>query len=320
MSIPPAIYDEVELSRVTAVDVDSSREIEWRRIKGGAMEQRASMAYEVRDVVLSQGCIIAPPMVRSISVGPLPFWGRYTETEEECALLTATLNTSRYFGHWVMDELTRILAAPRVGHAVAPPRPLSTHQREYLKIMELSQHVRTDVRFRRLVILEERNQNAYRRERYSVLRERARRGRHAVPCTGVMLLRRQTGISRILVNEDDLADRLARLGFTTMCPMDYTVDEIFDACMDAPVVIGVEGSHLVHALLVMRERGTLLTLQPPNRFNNILKTYCDGLGLRYAFTVGHQRENGFFVDPDQVVRLLDLLPRVEDNGLVSWLI
>jgi len=305
--IPPAIYDEDELTRVTGVDVDSSREIEWRRIRGGLLEYRPTVAYQLRNAILSGGHVILPQFVRPVTTEPWPLLGRYAETEIDPALLTATFNGSRYFGHWMMDELTRILAAPRIGQPVAPPRALSTHQRDYLRLLGLEQRERSDVLFRQLTVIDERNQNADRRERYAVMRERARRRRHAVPCEGVMLLRKRTGVARVLHNEEELADQLLRRGFRTMCPTEHTVAEILDACMDAKVVVGVEGSQMMHALLVMRDGGTLLTLQPPSRFNNILKTYCDGLGLRYAFTVGDQRDNGFYVEPERLMRLLDRL-------------
>jgi hypothetical protein len=307
--IRPAMFDEDDLARVTGVDSDSSRENEWGRIRGGAVEYRPSAAYRLRDAVLSRGHVILPQLIRPVTTDPLPSWGRYTETEIEPALLTATFNGSRYFGHWMMDELTRILAAPRIGQPVAPPRPLSSHQRDYLKLMGLVNYERSDVLFRQLIIIDARNQNAYRREHYEVLRERARRGWHVVPCEGVMLLRKQTGVTRILVNEEVLAEQLAHRGFRIMCPTEHTAEEILDACLGAKVVLGVEGSQLIHALFVMHDEGTLFVLQPPNRFNNILKTYCDGLGLRYAFTVGHQCEAGFFVKPQNVMRLLDRVSR-----------
>jgi hypothetical protein len=306
--IPPALYDEDDLARVTGVDADSSREIEWRRIGGGLLEYRPSVAYQLQDAVLSKGHVILPQMVRPVTTDPLPWWGRYVDTDPEPALLTATFNGSRYFGHWMMDELTRILAAPRIGQAVAPPRPMSSHQRDYLKLLGVVQHERSDILFRKLVIIDDRTQNSFRRERYRVLRERARRGRVVVPCEGVMLLRKQTGVARILINEEELAEQLSKRGFRVMCPTEHTVDEILDACMGARIVLGVEGSQMIHALFVMHDEGTLVTLQPPNRFNNILKTYCDGLSLRYAFTVGYQRENGFFVGFEAVMRLLGRLP------------
>jgi len=306
--VPPAFFDEDDLARVSDVGIDTTRELEWRRICGGAVEHRASVAYLLRYAVLSKGHVILPQLVRRVTTGPLPMWGRYVETELDPALLTATFNGSRYFGHWMTDELTLMLAAPRIGQPVAPPRPMSSHQRPYLELFHLVRAVRSDVRFRQLIIMDDKGQNAYKRERYQELRERARRGRHGVPCEGVMLLRKQTGESRVLVNEEELAEQLVQRGFRTMCPAEHTVEELVNACMGAKIVLGVEGSQMFHALFPMHDAGTLVVLQPPNRFNNILKTYCDCLGFRYAFTVGHPREQGFFVELAQVMRLLDRLP------------
>ena len=311
--IAPAIFDEDDLALVTGVDADSSREIEWRRIRGGPLEHRPTTAYLLRDAVLSKGHVILEHLVRPYTTEPWPLWGRYDEVEHEPALLTATFNGSRYFGHWMMDELPRILAAPGIGRPVAPPRALSTHQRDYLKLLGLAQEERSDVLFRELVILDDRTQNVHRRKRYEQLRARARHGRRPVRSEGVMLLRRQTGVPRVLVNEEELAQRLEHCGFRTMCPTDHTVEAILDACMDARVIVGVEGSHMIHALLVMATGGSIVTIQPPNRFNNILKTYCDGLDLRYAFTVGRHCEGGFVVEPDRLLRLLDQLPAAPSN-------
>lgn len=61
----------------------------------------------------------------------------------------------------------------------------------------------------------------------------------------------------------------------------------------ARIAIAVEGSSLMHALLMMPERAALLTIQPPQRFNNVLKGYADALGLRYAFTVADVARDGF---------------------------
>lgn len=77
----------------------------------------------------------------------------------------------------------------------------------------------------------------------------------------------------------------------------------------AKLVVGVEGSHLIHAMVTIAEGGTLLVLQPPNRFNNPLKDYTDCLGMNYAFLTGHAVEDGFEVDLDQLARLLEQIDR-----------
>lgn len=304
-SIRPAIFDERDLERVTGVDADSSREIEWRRIRGGPIEYRPVTAFQLRDAVLSGGHLMLATMLRQYVLGPTPYIGIVKKTIEEPALLTVTLNSSRYFGHWLMDELTRVVMASDFGLPVAPPRPRSAHQEAYMKLLGLTQAVHTDTRFRRLTVIDDRTQNSRRRERYLKLRERARSGRVDADVPGVMLLRRSTGVARILTNEEELARRLEQRGFRTLCPTEHSIEHVLNQCMNARVVVGVEGSQLCHALMVMRSGGVLVTLQPPYRFNNILKTYCDALEMQYALIVGHPESDGFSIDGDALDRLLD---------------
>ena len=73
------------------------------------------------------------------------------------------------------------------------------------------------------------------------------------------------------------------------------------------VVVGVEGSHLLHGLWTIAERGAMLVLQPPFRFNNVGKNYTDCLGQRYAFVIGHPQEGGFVIQLDEFKTVLDMV-------------
>ena len=104
---------------------------------------------------------------------------------------------------------------------------------------------------------------------------------------GVLLLRGAGGDQRRLVNERALAEWLAaRHGFRIVDPATATVDEIVDAVGGADVVAGVEGSHLVHGLMLMPRDATLLVIQPPHRVVSVLKMLTDLKGQTYAFVVG----------------------------------
>ncbi|MNO01398.1 hypothetical protein D3C81_2215260 [compost metagenome] len=80
------------------------------------------------------------------------------------------------------------------------------------------------------------------------------------------------------------------------------------ACAGARIVAGVEGSQLVHGVNVLREGGTILTLQPPNRFVSYYKYLADRDGQHFAFAVGQPEGDGFIIDRDELDRTLDLLP------------
>jgi hypothetical protein len=75
------------------------------------------------------------------------------------------------------------------------------------------------------------------------------------------------------------------------------------------VVLGVEGSQLLHGVFGMADGGAIVTLQPPDRFITAIKVYCDALGLRYALVVGEGSPAGFRIDVDRVARTVDLALR-----------
>ncbi len=68
---------------------------------------------------------------------------------------------------------------------------------------------------------------------------------------------------------------------------------IVAACAGARVVIGVEGSQLVHGVNVASAWGCLLTLQPPNRFVSYYKYLTDRDYQHFGFVVGIPEGDGF---------------------------
>ena len=91
-------------------------------------------------------------------------------------------------------------------------------------------------------------------------------------------------------------------------PARTDVATIVKTCAGARVVVGVEGSGLAHGILGLAPGGSLLVLQPPDRFVTVYKNTVEREGQHFAFVVGQPRGDGFYVDPAEVERTLDLLP------------
>ncbi|MNM93047.1 hypothetical protein D3C81_1054080 [compost metagenome] len=70
----------------------------------------------------------------------------------------------------------------------------------------------------------------------------------------------------------------------------------------------MEGSQLVHGVNVLRSGGSLLALQPPNRFVSYYKYLTDRDHQHFGFVVGTPQGDGFTIDIDEVERTLDLFP------------
>ncbi|POZ99718.1 hypothetical protein C4E44_33575, partial [Pseudomonas sp. MWU12-2312b] len=126
---------------------------------------------------------------------------------------------------------------------------------------------------------------------------------------GVFILRGDKGELRLLRNELQLAERLRdRRGFRIIDPAKSDVPTIVAACAGARTVVGIEGSHLIHGVNVLQPGGSLLVLQPPNRFLCFFKYLTDRDQQNFGFVVGTEEGNGFSIDADELERTLDLFP------------
>lgn len=221
-----------------------------------------------------------------------------------------TWNGNRWFGSWLLEDcLTHELAMQHGATVTTAPRPTRGHAPQYERALGIDPVRVSDARFEELVLYRDGSQNDSKKARAIRFRDKLLAGREPGAHAGVFLLRGGGGDRRILVNERAVAERLAaRRGFKVIDPLELSLDEIVEACAGARVVAGIEGSHLVHGLMTMPARATLLVIQPPYRVVSTLKATTDRQGQGYAFVVGDGGREDFSVDIDDVERTLDLLP------------
>jgi hypothetical protein len=233
----------------------------------------------------------------------------YSEKIEDIpkAVLACTLFGNRYFAHWMTDDVTLFLAAQQLGKPIRTSQTLTTHQIQYSTLLDIYETQVTNARCQELILINDFGQNKFKRERYEYIRSKLKSLSPLQSVKGVMLLRGHSGVSRYLINENEVAQFLDNQGFTIIDPEKLSAKEIVSQTIGAKIGVGVEGSQLVHGLFTMEEQGGLLTLQPPYRFGNLFKDYTDCLGLRYSFVVGTQIANGFKIDIEELARTLDKL-------------
>ena len=168
-----------------------------------------------------------------------------------------------------------------------------------------------DTRFDELIVIDDHANNNHRKGRAQDMRRRLLRGRNTLPTPGVFLVRGRHGSARVLENEEQIASRLAaEYGFRVMQPEDHSVDALIEACGQARIIAGVEGSQLAHGLAVMPAGGTLLTLQPPDRATTAMKLLTDRWQQRFAIVIGQGVAESFSVDWGDVARTLDRIGAV----------
>ncbi|MBK6917230.1 MAG: glycosyltransferase family 61 protein [Deltaproteobacteria bacterium] len=222
--------------------------------------------------------------------------------------LACSQHGNQYFGSWLMDDVPRYFLAEGHGEAIVTAAARSEHQRDYAARLELRATPIAAARIRQLVVFDDRGQNHDKAARAALVRERLA-GADAARHPGVFLLRGEAGMRRVLRGERALAEQLARTrGLTILDPMRTDVATIIARCAGAALVVGVEGSGLIHGAQLLRPGASLLVLQPPDRFCAVFKHLADRDGLHFAFVVGRAEGEDFAVDADEVERTLDLLP------------
>jgi len=309
----PGIWLENDMDGVTALAPGITFENEKKRLSGDARQHAATIARRLKNVHLFDGHIYKGPSKLQINTVPQRWRAPVGDYHDlPSAALACSWITSKYFGHWMKDGLPLIYACNEVAPPIRDTMELTEHQRQYMHYLDLQTTPVGYGRIRELVIFEDFGQNAYKRARYDLIRNRfhpQRRSTHP----GVMVLRGGTGEQRRLVNEMQIADHLRTLGFQILDPHKHSAAEIIAITKGARMLVSVEGSQLSQAIYSMAEGGTLLALQPPFRFNNVYKDITDCLDLRYAFVVGELCEGGFKLPIEKLDRIMHKIDAIHPH-------
>ena len=307
-SVPcePAIALPGELDRV--VTFLGGAEAQVPRLLADVREEGPTLSYRLPDALLADFTVYCGQSFEVLRGGrkrPV-LVGSPDEFDE--AQLCATSCTETYFGHFIRDALPlELLAGRRNLTALAFKREPWLHEPGYRALVGLEPRRTSFARVRNLWVTDERALNSGWTERYRELRERVRSGSKPNGGTHIFLCRGMLGTARHLINEDELVERLHAAGFRIVSPETMQPGELAAALGSAKVVACVEGSAQQHAFIAMPAGAALLSIQPPQRFNSVGKIIADAIGARFAYAVAEPAGGGFSIDPDRVLRTLDLI-------------
>jgi hypothetical protein len=234
---------------------------------------------------------------------------RVEQTIERAAVY-CTPGGNKYFGQWLMDDCVTYPLAVAEGIPVTTAQPVNPHTMAYEDWLGMRPARVHSAYLRELVIFEDFGQNQSKRNRFAAMGEKLRSHVEVKPHPGIFVLRGRTGQRRLLRNELQLAEHLyARRGFRILDPAKTDVPTIVATCAGARTIVGIEGSGLIHGILLLPPGGAVVTLQPPNRFVSVYKHLTDRDGQHFGFVVGTPQGDSFHIDPDELERTLDLMPR-----------
>jgi hypothetical protein len=304
---PPAYFLANQLERVTGWTF--ATEHPRCAMAGGRIVHGATRGFLLKDVWLIDGSLYKDDACAWL----LPRSGRWPQIRVESEIGRGALFCSamgnKYFGQWLMDDCVTYQMAAEEGVPVTTAQAVSMHTRGYEDWLGMEPVRLHNAFFRELVVFDDVGQNRHKHLRFRAMSERLLSHVKVRPHPGVFILRGGTGELRLQHNEIELAEYLRdRRGFRILDPIKSNVQTIVASCAGARTVVGVEGSGLMHGILALQQGGSLLTLQPPDRFVRVYKDLTDRDRQNFGFVVGHAEGKGFRIDPEEVERTLDLFP------------
>lgn len=313
---PPAFFLPGQMDRVTGWEAKRFYPFEHpsRTMQGlGNVEQGPTRGYLLKDVWLIDGALYKDNASLWLSLKPGMFPRIVVDTEIDRAAVYCTQNGNTWFGTWLMEDCPTYSLACDEGVPVttAPSAkfPLFTQAPAYEDWFGMKPVRLRSAFLREVVLFDDMSNNRNRHLRYRAMGEKLLSHVKYDAHPGVFILRGGDGDLRFLRNELEIAEHLRKSrGFRILDPLKTDVPTIVAMCAGARTVVGVEGSQLVHGVNVLQPGGSLLTLQPPNRFVSYYKYLTDRDRQNFGFVVGTPEGDGFKIDVQEVERTLDLFP------------
>jgi hypothetical protein len=310
----PAISLPGEFDRVIGVEPNSTFERERQYLTAPRLPHGSTIAYRLKHALLADHTLYSRGRLviyRGVKKNKL-LLGQYREFDE--AQLCTYAPSNIYFGHWLRDALAmELLAEQRNLAALSFEREPWIHEPGYRELMKLSGAPVSFAQVRNLWVIDDRGLNAGWIARFRELRRRIRATVNTRGPSHVFLARGKRGTLRELTNAALLTELLIARGFEIIEPELLSPREIARALASARIVVTVEGSALNHAHYAIPHHSGILVIQPPDRFNAFHKILMDFNGVRFGYVVGEKATGGFVVEPDRLLRSLDLLETALDK-------
>ncbi|GAB1857764.1 hypothetical protein MHTCC0001_26010 [Flavobacteriaceae bacterium MHTCC 0001] len=312
--VPKAYYLDGQLDRITGTAFTDDP---ITMMKGGyTIKHAPTRAFMLKDVWMINGSLYKG--VHQFKLHPTSQYEKPSqilpkikvETEISRAAIYSSYPTHQYFGSWLIVDCNLYLLAATEGLPVTSNIYASPHMLEYESLLGMQPH-RTNSAFLKEAIFfdDEFGHNENKHERFSKQRDKLISLFPRKSHPGVFILRRDSGQARIMKNEVEIAEQLEKkYGFQIVDVTKHSVKEILSACVGAKVLVGVEGSHLMHGLMVLEPGTTFLALQPPNRFCGSIRMVVDMQEINFSFVIGTPSEEGFYINMEEIERTIDLLP------------
>lgn len=299
----PVVFDPDQLDRVHSCAFGTHRLEEFAKLRTKTFIGQPAERYRLGECIIVGGTVITKQSRHLLRAMPELVNLKARLAVFDRATLLNTMQGLYYFGHWLQDDCPlyeRVKDAPPLLSVARNDWPdMSYYETGFGQTW-------TETRFAHvgdLTVWRDLNYSTEKAQRIQALRVRLRKT--MVPRASgriVYISRGQTGEPRNMSNVVAFEAALRQAGVEVVEP-----GQGGQAMLGARIVISIEGSQACHGIYALADGGTILIIQPPERFYNPLRNWTSLLGLTYAIVVGQKDATSFFVNPDEVLRMVDRL-------------
>lgn len=313
-TVSKAYFLEGQLNRVTDTAVTGNPNL--LMLGGNETYHAPTHAYMLKDIWMINGSIFKD--LNQFLLQPRYQLNRQMNLFPPIKIDTEITNASIYnsydgykaFGIWLSDDCSMYRLAESEGMPVTSDIFASPHMLEYRSMLDMKPVLTNAAYIKDAIFFDDDwGNNKSKHERFAANRNKLISQFHSSKHTGVFIIRGNSGNSRVMINEVEIAEQLSKKYSLRIVDINtHSVFEILEACVGAQIIIGIEGSHLMHGLMALQPGSSLLVLQPPYRFCGVLKMTTDMEKIHYGFVVGIPKEEGFYINFEEVEKTIDLLP------------
>nr|WP_309667570.1 glycosyltransferase 61 family protein [Tabrizicola sp.] len=299
----PALFEPDQLSRVLGCGFGADLNGEITRLQATSFTGMPAERYDLGESILIGGTVIAGrsryifqkmSKIKSM-LSQLAVYDRATLLNSEQGM--------SYFGHWLRDDCSHYEAVKDAPALLSMALPDWPDRKFYQHAFGQNWNVTKFARVGELTVWRDLNYNSAKANHMRSLRGRLRR---AVPTQAggkiVYLGRGNLGEKRNMSNAVSFEAAMRKAGVDVIEPGNG-----IEGMLDAKVIITIEGSQASHSIYNLADGGSLLILQPPERFYNPMRHWASLLGMTYGIVIGKKDATSFHIDPDEVFRMLDRL-------------
>jgi hypothetical protein len=301
----PGLYVPDHLARIRSCGFGARLRDEIAKIEATSWLESSTEVCELKDALVLGGEIFTPEQ-RFFMHRSSPYRASLQGTVGmTSACLPNSFQGLQYFGHWLRDDCSAFEVARGIAPVVSLSRPDWTDCPAYERAFGQDWTDLTAFQADRLTLVRDVGFNLDKGKRFELLRKRARESVKA-QARLVYLARGRTGVRRSIVNEEELLQALSANGFAIVRP-ETARRSVLEQCMDADLIATIEGSQAAHAVFCLRPKGSLLVIQPPDRFYNPHVEWVRLLGMRYGIVVGQSEGEAMRVTAREVLEMTEKL-------------